>query len=380
MVDIHQVIVCHNFQWNKWPDTEDKDYQEILDTPYIYDCGPYRVHASILPVYLPYIETGEEATVLYPQIDNTAPVPPAVIANLLEHLKCLASTHNTLVWEHAKACPPEVADKLKSLFNLTALYSGDDCPNSSPKKTFPIVQGFDDVFTRMHVWDFETGETTEQKFTALGARTFMAPNHPSPGVLKAVQRAEVKEKISRCRQGHMPRVPFVFIGNSYVGNPIRDTLLECLNNGAPNTWGLYGHGMRDGVLAPHGLQDAAGAAVVEKYKDAYFSVNPQNSSLFNGRLLDLALCGVVQMIHDPWNELASIGLRPHKHFLPFTGSIANLEGCILAYRNQPEHMSKMLDRARDWAYRYLQENNVSRLYEQFFNSNTYQLLCGRSDT
>jgi hypothetical protein len=53
-------------------------------------------------------------------------------------------------------------------------------------------------------------------------------------------------------------------------------------------------------------------------------VNPQQSSIFNSRLVDLWRAGVVQLIHDPLGELAPYGILAGVHYVAFDGSYDDL--------------------------------------------------------
>lgn len=344
-VTVNQVIVGHWESWKKWPATEDKDYSDVL-----MEVWPWRfvyndldlelnIDCRFLPAYKCYLDAGISQVVPpYGQINNTVQPDERVQRMQLQNLRGMAKDCPIILWEHAYQCAPDVAAHLPSLFDLAILSFGDDLPSSSPYKTFPVAQHFNALMHTMFVYDFGDGRLVADEYHNRGLpSTYHISSAASNGLPEelAKQGFDIEEKITRVISRTPGLTKFVYVGYGR-GNPYRRRILQALNDndparGIPGAVKLHGVNMRHGVYGVKDNSPQMGADSFQLYRDAMFGINPQQSSLFNTRLIDLWLCGVAQLIYDPHSELKHYGIMPHEHYIPFDGTFEDLERQMAYY-------------------------------------------------
>lgn len=363
-VRISQVVACHDEAWGKWPDTQDTDYSDVLakrwqerycdnETEILVDCRYY-------PVYWPYLVAGtRDMPIMYPWIDNTKSPTEGVLDAMAACLHSMPA--DSIQWWHAQQCYPFVAACLERDFRFRFLAFGDDCPGSSDIKTFPVAPYFNGILHTMGVWDPADGTKTRDKYRRLGCEPYLVIGGATNGLEAELERMHfsLEDKAQAIEEGKRPPVDFLFVGFA-GGMPWRCRLLADLNSGGVSlgscTTRLHGVGMRDGVLEPRLPTSNSGAAIARAYADALYTCNPQQSSLYNTRLIDCMLTGVVQLCMDPWGELADLGLDPFIDYLPFGGQAADIVAAIEGTREASLQLGSMIRRGGHNAAR------IARMY------------------
>lgn len=336
MTTIRQVTVCDDPAWGCWPASPVSDYTAVNESIHIEHYGDITVDNRILPAYRCIDETDKTLPITYPWIDNTRRPSASAMRRMVALLAEAAETSDVIVWDHAKNCWPEVARAIPGLFKLSILPFADDCPSSTELKTLPVVRHFDAVLHFMDVWCLATGERVADVYRTASPsiRCYHAPSNESPGLMEWIASSgfDVSAKAAAIRAGVLPDVPHAFVGD--LGGGWRKELLSGLADVLKPPSAFYGVDQRDGILRgrtvvmPMGdsvpvYSPTCGSPCAELYARTLFGVNPQASSLFNTRLMDLWRCGVVQLIHDPHGELAGHGWMPWTHYLPFDGTAAD---------------------------------------------------------
>jgi hypothetical protein len=361
MRTVRSVRVSYSSGWNKWPDSQDTGYSTI-EKEFSYQLGSdITVQEVIYPAYAAYAHSG--ILQLHPgcatpgDINNLLLPDARVIAQQLDDLKRLAETRDVICWIHSTQCFKPVADALPALFKLRILDFGDDCPGSSERKTFPVAHGFNAYLARMLTWNYETGERTQHKYAQLGLKHFY---HHRGGPLDwltvewAKRQLSVEQKWQAILDGAAQNlVDLNFVGCIGRMNPVRYAFMTELNARAASSGlrcALHGKEMRDGLLQPsYEAGIYAAKSVVELYTRSLFGVNFPASSLFNGRLFDLPLTGVIQVLYDKNNELATYGMLPHMHYLPFDGTVEGLFRTVHEAKRDLVALSTMASRAEQKA-------------------------------
>jgi hypothetical protein len=198
--------------------------------------------------------------------------------------------------------------------------------------------------------------------------------------LVSAQRTNIKfsiyEKVRCIRDGYLPAIDLCFCG--YRAWHWRGDICEQMNKA---DWGelhtrLHGQNMRDGLLA-HGPGGACGADVAKLYATSLMGVNPQVSSIYNGRLIDLWTCGAVQLIHDPHKELAEEGFREGEHYIGFDGTITDLIHKAQRIKKDPPLCAELIERAFERMTKY-QKRTSETVYAEIYRDHMTQLEVGRN--
>jgi len=371
---IKQLVVDHLHEWGRWPDCDNADYADAMNWrgKSVYQHGDLEieVESRYYPVYKAFAEVDRDLPIAFPWIDNTKEPSLAVQDQMLADLRKLAAECDVVLWNHAKNCYPRVAKHLPELFGLAILPFADDCPGSSEIKTFPVAMYFDAFYYQMYIWDFETGVKTHDKYAAVAPnlKPYFKCQNESTGLLDGLGNIwfNVNEKIALIRQGRMPPIDLVFVGNGAAWH-WRQKFIDELNAADFGDLhsALYGAKMRDGVLGA-GPGAACGYLVGKLYTQALCGVNPQVSSIFNGRLIDLWACGVIQFIYDPHEELRLQGFEEGTHYLGFDGTAADLIARVEDVKKDPGRCADIIQAAHETMVKYQTERSTNAVYAQIY--------------
>jgi hypothetical protein len=350
-VVVQQVVVGYWREWQKWPETEDADYAELLSrrwtTEYVRGDTRLIVVSRHYPAFLAYHKTCCSLTPVnarYPGINNTILPDPRVLAQIESDLRGYAAAGCTvLYWEHAYQCFPTVMEVIAPLFKWRILSFADDAPGSSESKTFPVARFFDALYHCMYVRDLATGERVADVYHALGIPycrfQLLGPTGGLDAAL-AQRHFTITDKAARIRAGDH-QTDLCFVGASIAS---RAALLGGLGTVPGDVRArLHGRiGLRDGPLLP---ANDDGATLVPLYMESLFGFNVPHSSIFNTRLFDLWCCGVVQVVYDPNHELDVIGAKAFEHYLPFDGTAEELVRVVREWRARRADLAELVLRA-----------------------------------
>lgn len=389
IVEVDQVIATHRHEWRKWPDTADDDYASVFAerSQWVFrrDDVELRVNNRFYPVYSAYPRSGDKRLpIRFPVIDNLYPPSEAVLAQQRNDLKALSAKCTILLWEHTHQCFPAVACDLPTLFpTLRTIQFGDDCPGSSDVKTFPVAAYFNALCYSMFVWNAETGSLTADEYQRRGlAYTRFCPSGMSAGLTEGLRdlKHDLAQKQALVRVGWAdPHLGFV----GFSGAGERAVLMQHLKHahGQQKQLGLslrlYGMGMPDGILEPRDPPHPKGLGypMAPLYHTALSSVNVPISSLFNCRLADLFLAGVVQFVRDRWGELPRMGFVEGEHYLGFDGTADDLLRKVESLRQRPEEAAALIGRAHAKAVDFWRENSWSAAFGDIY----FKHLVGLGD-
>ncbi|MCP4549526.1 MAG: glycosyltransferase family 1 protein [bacterium] len=395
--EINQLIVCDNPDWGTWPITSNRDFTDVLAREkmeiYVAEDVTIKVRSKFLPAYKCFADAGYAPFAgpgapaprsSYPTIDNTKVPPAQVLDNLRADLEKYGEGCSVIYWDHAVNCWPQVAEAIPSLFNLAILPFADDCPGSSDVKTFPVAQYFDALFHQMRIWDFDTGATVEDKYREINPdmKFYWKAQNESGTLLRELDELyfDLQEKIRKTLENvYPPPVDLVFIGASWswCGSKFwRGRFCEALNHA---DWSglltqFYGQDMRDGFL---GGDHRNCYDIAQKYSQSLCGVNPQVSSIFNGRLIDLWATGVIQIIHDPHGELAGAGFEDGTHYVGFDGTTADLRAKVIELKADPPRCADIMANAYNAVVRHQNDRTTDSVYAQLYADFMPQILGGR---
>lgn len=373
--------------WQKWPDTNDTDFSELLakrwEERYQLDGDTLIVIENRLyPVYMPYVTAGELDVSKLPMapywIDNTKPPSDAVLRAMELQLIGMANDGCTsLYWHHTTQCFPAVMERIEHLFKLRVMHFFDDCPGSSEIKTFPVAKYFNALVYGMGIFDAVTGQDTGEMYKALGVEhRYLVPLGSSAGFDEALagpvyidRSFDAKDKAADIMAGNAPETDLTFVGAGQWMAGWRGQFMQDLFK---FDWGRHGlktrfHGVkcRDGVI---GKDHRDPTAIASLYANTLFGVNPQVSSLYNTRLVDLFKAGVIQLVFDPHGELPKLGLVSGKHYLQFDGTVDGLLSVIAVWRSNHVGMADIIERGPEAAAiveSHTTSNALTQLYGDF---------------
>lgn len=375
-----QAWITHQYDWNLWPETNATDWSyvhtrrwsnaytrpgedDIIFPIRYYD--PYSAYAAEGSLELPPGHKPKEGRFIDNVREDCRP-SRRVLDRIARDLHQLAADGVSSVWwDHAIQCFPEVAEHLPTLFDLSILNFADDMPGSSEAKTLPVARFFDVLVHSMWIWDCESGKTVPTLYREHGLEDCrFIPVGPTPSVAGTCTDAWFERKLGFMRQwgrGDSREWSVLsWIGGAGVSRR-RTALLDQINKRLQEDLGslrtvLHGAFMRDGRW---------NGTVEEVYGRSFFGVNVQESSLFNQRLFDLWLSGVVQLVHDPHGELAHFGFVENEHYLAFDGTY---EGLLRVVRNGTldEELVDLVVRARSRAREFLAERSWTSTYRDIY--------------
>lgn len=367
------VTVAHDPAWRRWPDTADTDYGAILAarTTAVYPVGaaPLVVARRTYPAYLPHVRAGLAGAVpprAFRRIDNAAPADPRVVAALARDLAALAADGcRALVWPDARNCPPAVAARLREWFDVAVLTHADDCPETSPRTTFPVAAGFDAVVHCMRVYDHRTGARVAPEYHARGlADARWKASNDTVGLREWMRDAawSADAKLDAMARGALA-VDLAFVGDGRWRDRPRAALLRALNADAARalpgwTVRLHGAAMRDDLLLPFAPPRGPGYVAAPLYADTLFGFNAPVASVYNCRLMDLWLTACVQVVLDPWGELPAHGFAPWEHYLPCPAEPAALFALLREWKARPADCARVAAAGRATAAAFLRERST----------------------
>lgn len=388
-VHVEQVIVGHYPSWGKWPDTDDEDYSDVMAKRMEWGFNLDGVRLEItnrwLPAYRCYLDAGREREGIrpvFPWINNLdLPHDEVVLAQISALEDAAAAGCTSLLWEHSYQCAPSAAGNARRLFPLTILSFGDDLfPGSSDVKTWPVAGAFDAAMLAMMVCNFEQGVLTAPEYLKRGTgKVYHVGCSLTAGLQSELARTgfDLHEKADRIRMGWTPPTDVAFAGIG-IGEARRVDFLQALSK-EPEVGGelgvtrLHGPHMRDSIIGTFSHDEAMGAGVAGLYTNAAMSPNPQQSSLFNCRLVDLWRCGVVQFIHDPWKELEYYGITTDA-YVPFDGTLPGFKVAVAEFRARGrEAWADLLLAAEQACNHYTEAASWTGAYTRMYQDHLPQL-------
>lgn len=376
---INQLVANHLKTWGKWPDTEDRDYSSVLaerwEERYVIDGDEYLITNKWYPVYLPYAETNQRPVVAYDWIDNTFEPGEDVLASSLKWLYELSKGCQSLYWWHAWNAWPNAVKDFHAL-PIMCLHFGDDCPGSTEIKTLPVARFFDSIIYSMYVFNSSNGIKTADIYSSSGVNGYFTISGASCGLEKQIQSTEfdIYRKAASVQNSDRPSIDFSFVGFG-GGTQKRCKILQDMHY---SKWGdlkikLHGTCMKDGILEPRLPIENSGAVCADLYFDSLFGVNLQQSSLFTTRMIDLWLCGVVQLMHDPCGELADNGIIDGEHYLSFDGTFDNMLHVINAVKNDNQKLSRLILDGHKMAKHLLATKGPSAAIGRMYSDHKHKL-------
>lgn len=319
-----KVMAWHIPAWHKWPDMQDTDYTEILERRWV---ERVRIGKDIIdlenryyPVFAAQASTGNlSLPVVYPGIDNTKQLPQSVKAAQIKLLRKVCQGADYIMWDHGRQCYPWLARLLPKLAAVRLLFNADDCELSSPIRTFPVCKHFNAYMHWMDVYDPTTGQRVREVYAQHGLRNTY---HGGSGCTSGLQHTlnsmslDPQDKADRIEQGLQPDIDLVYLGANNVPGDRRiflDEIIAQRTSIANLNYRLHGEGMPDGFFED--TTEPGKTRIADLYWMSLAGINIAHSSLFNMRLWDLWMCGVVQILHDRWGELERAGFYPGVHYL-----------------------------------------------------------------
>ena len=368
MKNINLLEITWDPSWGLWPSGSNTDHSKVSSqvTRSIY--GGYTVSRTFYPAYAPYMNSG---VLELPKgmraggVHNLRKPKQAVIDQQISDLTDLAKRHDVLLWRHAYQCYEETAQAVQDLFKLRILYFGDDCPGSSECKTFPIAKYFNALVHNMWTWDYETGALVVDKYREHGLNDCRFwPIGPSSNIQQFIRGPSfsIKDKVDA-----IASIPdsLSFVGCAGGMNPSRYQFSRQLNQRAGE---LEANGMK---VSLHGvdMRDGPIGDFSSLYAESLFGHNFAVSSIFNCRLFDLWLVGVVQCIHDPHDELRHFGFLPGVHYLKFDGTVDDLFGVVRVWRHRRLDLTRIAAEAHAQTTKFLSDHSwasvAGKLFEDY---------------
>jgi len=389
MQEIHarQVVVTHRLAWGKWPSGPSTDYEDVLaqrwTTTHLDEEHDVRfvIENRFLPVYAAYVAALPEPRETprdWPILNNLIDVPPSVVSELTHMLEHLSKWCDCLLWEHARCCYPVVAERLPNLFTHRCLTFGDDFPGWNERRTYPVAPYFTSLIYNMFTVAFGSGQRTANAYAEHGLdRAFFHPCGLSGGFGQGLKELgfSVEEKADRIRAGNLPALDLVFVG-MFAGKPWRGELLQKVFGSVPAGIQARAHGQyAPGGILPGQMTARCGHPLARLYANTLFGINPQLTSLYNTRLMDLWHSGVAQLIYDPHGELAAHGFEPGRHFIAYDGTAVDFWKQLSDWRSRPADLADLLVEAHAAAERFL-TGSVSRAYASMYYAELHGRLEG----
>lgn len=373
MKTIHQLVIGHDHSWQKWPDTDDQNFEDLLAkrtvSTYERDGEKIQVVSRYYPTYLPYLETGCPFPSLFPVLNNSILPDEKVMDRQREVLRKMAKECDVILWDHVHQCFPPVARVLPELFKLKIVAFADDAPGSTEIKTLPVIENFDVLYHQMWTFNFETGERVQDVYRRVHRNLDMRflPATPVRGLVEKLRELDfsIEKKVEGFSE--LP-IDFVFVGAlgpQHRTKIMVDLVAELLEHKRSNLrYRFHGkHRLGHGPLLPLHPLEGDGAVVAPLYVQSKVGFNTPVSSIFNCRLFDLWLSGVVQIVQDPHNELEAIGAGDM--VVKAAASASEIVDQIVSLANDPASGKRALD-ACYWAMNRLMTHNPTSAFRDIY--------------
>ncbi len=378
VIEINQVVATHMHEWKKWPDTDDKDYDSVFairDT-WTFRRGDIelRLNNRYYPVYSAYPRSGDlRLPIQFPVINNLCPPSEQVLEQQRRDLRLFGECP-AIMWDHAHQCFPTVACDLPELFRLRTLSFADDCPGSSDVKTFPVAANFNALRYVMFTWDFANGARTEDEYRKRGIEFLsFSPSDMTGGLQCGLDELgftiEGKKDLVR-RGAAKPDIAFVgFFGDGERARLMRGLAgIHARQKQLGLDLRLYGVNMPDGLLEPRWPPHVKGLGypAAPILASALTGPNVPVSSLFNARLADLWMSGVVQIVRDPWGELPHMGFIDGEDYLSFDGTHDDYMAKFEMMRGDRERAVAMISRGYEKAKAFWAKRNWTEAFADIY--------------
>jgi len=362
---IEAVIVGWQAGWNKWPDSEDRDYSSVLSRRALLELDSVEVCFRWYPIHRAYTIAGEGLPVTHPYVNNTV-LPSANVRKIMvADLRAIALDGCRLcIWEQAIQCYPDVVYYLSELFRHAILIHCDDCPGSTELKTERIASYFDTVFHGNIVWN-RAGEHTSALYRRLGVEDahYIALGTTGgflDGLLDNPEGTEEGAGITPLRYGlssALPgRKPFSLDDRiaalrrreyrydlAFVGGALGDQRAEFNRFVAANRdlrIACFGIGMSGGPLTPR-IPRIIGRPVAKLYLSSFATINIPFIGLMGTRPFDAWASGTLLFQHDALHELEAVGVQAGKHYVNFAG-FGSLSSSIRHYQKELDETEEIL--------------------------------------
>ena len=388
-IEIHELAVDYSRSWGKWPTTSDTDYSAIHDAPSINGFRTNKYEVKIIThwysIYSPFPRLGYKRLphkALDWQIDIRTRPPPDFLALQLQDLKDYATYCKVIRWRHAYECHPEVSSQLPDLFPLRILEFGDDCPDSSEYKSFPHAANFNALLHNMFTFDYQTGALVSDEYKKRGmAYTQFVCIPRSSGLINYILESnfDLEQKAASIAAGNKTELGLILLcGAAY--NMERRKFCGGLWNDKQKLEAagisslMRGHNWPEGLLLPTQHPLGSGYTVAPYYCKTLLGPNIQNSSIFNARLTDLWLTGVVQIICDKNDELAHFGIEAEKDYIPFDGSAAGCIDTAIAWFSRKRELAQIMHNGAVTAQRMVATHGPAAAYQKLYEDHLELLI------
>ncbi len=386
---LHEVVIDHYASWGKWPNTANANFSTIINTPFNTSFATEDVLLTVVshmyPAYSAYYKAG---LLQLPEglpvgaIDTRKPPPTIVLQAQIEDMKEYAKTCQIVRWRHGFQLYPEVSKQLPTMFPCRIFEFGDDMPGSSEYKSFPHAPYFNALVYNMYINDFFTGARTAETYKSLGVKyTHFAMLPYSSGIYEYITESafDFDAKMGRIASGELLPIGCIFVGCLGCNNTKRIEFLKGLAAAKANLASAIGgtasrlhtQGLGDGILTPYHHPRGDGLVTGPLYTDALFGPNMPVTSIFNSRLHDLWMLGVIQLIYDPHHELTDFGMMPDEHFIAFDGTIEDCIRKMQSWNTRRSDLVRIARQAKDKAEKlrktYSHYNAYKAVYLKYVN-------------
>ncbi len=350
---IEAVTLAYSSAWKKWPDTQDKCFDDILrirqESTYRTRSGKdVTVRMRWFPVHLPFVSAGEMTLpTTHPYINNLREPSPKVRGEFVRQILALAKDGCEICfWQNAWNCYPSVAQAVLPAFKHRVVMNGDDAPGSTEIRTSPVAKHFNAVFHMNLIWN-HNGERTADLYRRLGVSHtyYVSIGGTTSGLFASYDELmgfDLDKRIDSIRNGQYD-YDLVFVGG--LMGPTRADMnrVECaamFKHAGMRTL-FHGIGMRDGILQPMSPIDMA-RPVSSLYLRSFAVLNAPFVGLMGTRPFDVWAIGSLLLQHDAHGELAQIGVLPSVHYVEHNGTYADMIDKVRYYRAHVDETEKIL--------------------------------------
>jgi len=386
---VEKVIVGWQRDWGKWPDTENRDYSDVMamraDRCYAVGSEAVTVRVRWYPVHRAYVAAGVQALPTpHPYVDNTKPPAKSVLDAMIGDLAAIARECRICYWEHAHQCYPAVASSLGRLFRHSILLHGDDCPGSTEIKTMPIACYFDSVFHGNVIWRSD-GDRTRDLYRRFGVRdTHYVSAFTSAGLERGIRDLgwcrpdgtfDLDRRIDQLRAGGYD-CDLAFVGAKMGGQRMLLDGYADLLRGVGLRVRFHGVGMRHGPLQPYppiGIHPLGLAwPLADLYMRSFSTVNCPFIGLMGTRPFDAWMSGVLLVSADPVGEMSSLGIQPGIHYAAYDGTLAGLASTVLHYKGHVDETERIVRAGYEFGRKFFAQHSVDRAMERVLAANVHK--------